>query len=40
MEVNSAIKYFHSSGIPVPKPSKDERLEQLQNISQHEEVRV
>ena len=44
MEVNSAVIYhilhffFHSSGIPVPKPTKDEALEQLQNLSQHEEV--
>ena len=30
---------FHPSGIPVPKPSKDEVLEQLQNLPQQEEVR-
>ena len=45
MEVNSTVVYhifafFHSSGIPVPKPSKGEVFEQLQNLPQREEVRM
>ena len=44
VEVNSTlihhISFIHSSGIPVPKPSKDETLEQLQKLPQQEEVRM
>ena len=43
VEVNSTdihhILIFTSAGISVPKPSKDETLEQLQKLPQQEEVR-